>query len=165
VNKDQLLIGTSGYSYPGPPPKGWFGAFYPDVKPKGFDELKYYSGIFRTVEVNTTFYRPPSEAITKGWASETPSDFTFVIKLWQKFTHPKKIGRKEPTDNWEAATQEDFDQFRSGILPLAEAGKLGALLVQYPAGFHFTPETLEKVETTLRWFYDYPKIVELRHKS
>ena len=54
---------------------------------------------------------------------------------------------------------------RAGIVPLAEAGKLGAPLVQYPAGFLFTPGDLEKVETTLRWFYDYPKVVELRHKS
>jgi hypothetical protein len=50
-----LLIGTSGYSYPGPPPKGWLGAFYPEVKRKGFDELKYYSQIFNTVEINFTF--------------------------------------------------------------------------------------------------------------
>ena len=39
------------------------------------------------------------------------------------------------------------------------------LLLQYPAGFHFSAENLEKVQNTLRWFYDYPKAVELRHKS
>src|SRR5262249_32862431 len=49
---------------------------------------------------------------------------------------------------------------RAGIVRLAEAGKLGAPLVQYPAGFLFTPGDLEKVETTLRWFYDYPKVVD-----
>ena len=59
-----ILIGTSGYGYAGSPPKGWFGAFYTDVKVKGFDELKYYSQIFDTVEINTTFYRPPSEGVT-----------------------------------------------------------------------------------------------------
>ena len=72
MTQRDILIGTSGYSYPGPPPKGWFGAFYPDVKSKGFDELKYYSNVFNTVEINTTFYRPPSEAMTKRWASKTP---------------------------------------------------------------------------------------------
>jgi uncharacterized protein YecE (DUF72 family) len=42
---------------------------------------------------------------------------------------------------------------------------LGALLLQYPAGFHYGPENLENLERTLQWFYDYPKAVELRHKS
>ncbi|MBI4529304.1 MAG: DUF72 domain-containing protein [Deltaproteobacteria bacterium] len=165
IPTQSILIGTSGYSYPGPPPKGWFGAFYPEKKVKGFDELKYYSQIFSTVEINSTFYRPPSETITKGWAAKTPSDFTFALKLWQKFTHPMRISRKSSDEKWERATQEDFDQFRAGILPLAEAGKLGVLLFQYPAGFHCTSENMEKVETALRWFYDYPKVVELRHKS
>jgi uncharacterized protein YecE (DUF72 family) len=160
-----LLIGTSGYSYPGPPPKGWLGAFYPEVKRKGFDELKYYSQIFNTVEINFTFYRPPSQAVTRDWVDKTPTDFTFAVKLWQKFTHPMKIGRKGSEDQWQPATQEDVDQFRDGIQPLAEAGKLGALLLQYPTGFHCTPENKEKVERTLQAFYDYPKVVELRHNS
>ena len=165
MTTDQLLIGTSGYSYPGPPPKGWFGAFYPDAKPKGFDELKYYSEIFRAVEVNSTFYRSPSEAMAKDWASKTPPDFTFAIKLWQKFTHPMKVGRKGSDDHWKPATQEDVDEFRKGIEPLVDAGKLGTLLLQYPAGFHCTPENVERVEKTLRSFADLPKVVELRHNS
>ena len=160
-----LLIGTSGYSYPGPPPKGWFGAFYPAAKGKGFDELKYYSQVFNTVEINFTFYRPPSQAVIKTWVDKTPTDFSFAIKLWQKFTHPMKIGRKGSEDQWQPATQEEVDEFRGGIHPLAEAGKLGALLLQYPTGFHCTPENRAKVERTLQAFYDYPKVVELRHNS
>jgi uncharacterized protein YecE (DUF72 family) len=160
-----LLIGTSGYSYPGFPPQGWFGAFYPEKKVKGFDELKYYSQIFNTVEINFTFYRPPSQAVAKSWVDKTPTDFSFAIKLWQKFTHPMKIGRKSSADQWHPVTQEDIDEFRSGIQPVAEAGKLGALLLQYPTGFHCAPENQEKVERVLRAFYDYPKVVELRHNS
>jgi len=160
-----ILIGTSGYCYPSAPPKGWYGAFYPDKKAKGFDELKYYSQIFNTVEINSTFYRPASQAMTKNWATKTPSDFSFAVKLWQKFTHPKKIGRKNVEEEWESITQEDFDKVRAGLEPLADAGKLGALLLQYPAGFHCTPENVESVERTLRAFADYPKVVELRHKS
>ena len=76
-----------------------------------------------------------------------------------------KISRNKTDDKWEPANQSDFDEFRSGILPLADAGKLGALLLQYAAGFHCSPENMEKIESTLRWFYDYPKVVELRHKS
>ena len=165
MNPHSILIGTSGYSYPGPPPKGWRGAFYPEIKGRKLDELAYYSGIFRTVEINNTFYRPPSKAVASGWAEKTPPDFVFAIKLWQKFTHPMKISRKKSDEQWERATQADFDEFRAGILPLAEAGKLGALLLQYPTGFHYSPENVGQLEQTLRWFYDYPKAVELRHKS
>jgi uncharacterized protein YecE (DUF72 family) len=160
-----LLIGTSGYSYPGPPPKGWFGAFYPEPKPKRFDELNYYSQVFNTVEINSTFYRPPSVSTTTAWTKKTSSNFTFAVKLWQKFTHPVKIGRKQSEEKWEAPTQEDIDQFRAAMEPIAEAGKLGALLLQYPTGFHCTSENMERVEKTLQVFYDYPKVVELRHNS
>jgi uncharacterized protein YecE (DUF72 family) len=160
-----MKIGTSGYAYPGQPPKGWWGAFYPKKKTKGFDELKYYSQIFNCCEINNTFYRPPSPAVAQGWAAKTPGDFTFVIKVWQKFTHPMKISRKQSEEQWEAPTQQDFDEFRAGILPLADAGKLGALLLQYPAGFHRSEENIEKLQNTLKWFYDYPKVIELRHKS
>lgn len=160
-----LLIGTSGYSYPGAPPKGWFGAFYPEVKRKGFDELKYYAQIFNAVEINFTFYRPPAPTVARSWVDKTPEDFNFAIKLWQKFTHPTKIGRKSAEEQWQPATQDDVDEFRRGLLPLAEANRLGALLLQYPAGFHCTPANMEKVTNTLQAFYDYPKVVELRHQS
>ena len=103
--------------------------------------------------------------MTRGWVDKTPTDFSFAIKLWQKFTHPMKIGRKASEDQWQPATQEDVDEFRGGIQPLAEAGKLGTLLLQYPTGFHCTPENTEKVARTLQVFYDYPKVVELRHSS
>ncbi len=165
MTQKPILIGTSGYSYPGPPPHGWSGAFYPEGKGRKFDELKYYSQIFTAVEINNTFYRPPSATTAKEWADRTPADFVFCIKLWQKFTHPTKIFRKESREHWDSATAKDFDEFRAGVLPLAEAGKLGALLLQYPAGFHCSPENMAQVEQTLRWFYDYPKVVELRHKS
>jgi uncharacterized protein YecE (DUF72 family) len=165
VVNQPLLIGTSGYSYPGPPPKGWLGAFYPEPKPKRFDELQYYSRIFNTVEINSTFYRPPSITTTTAWVKKTSSDFTFSLKLWQKFTHPVKIGRKKSDEKWQPPTQDDIDQFRAGIEPIAAAGKLGALLLQYPTSFHCTPESIEQIERTLQVFYDYPKVVELRHNT
>jgi uncharacterized protein YecE (DUF72 family) len=137
-----IKIGTSGYSYPGVPPKGWRGAFYPEKKPKGFDELTYYSQIFTTCEINNTFYRPPSAKVTKAWASKTPNDFLFSLKVWQKFTHPMKISsRKKSDEKWEPVSKKDFDEFRAGILPLAEAGKLGVLLFQYPISFTTVPRT------------------------
>jgi uncharacterized protein YecE (DUF72 family) len=103
--------------------------------------------------------------VAKAWVAKTPADFTFAVKLWQKFTHPVKISRSKTDERWEPAAQRDYDEFRAGILPLAEAGKLGVLLLQYPTSFHGSAENMEKIANTLRWFYDYPKVVELRHQS
>jgi uncharacterized protein YecE (DUF72 family) len=160
-----IHIGTAGYSYPGPPPKGWHGAFYPQARGKRIDELEYYSRIFNTVEINSSFYGPPSERMANGWVKKTPDDFLFTLKLWQKFTHPAKIGQGKSTGQWEPITQADVDLFKTGIHPLAESGKLGALVFQYPAGFYCSPENIEKLSTTLRAFSEYPRAVELRHRT
>ena len=92
-----IRIGTSGWSYP----SGlgmWNGVFYPARGQSGprraggqssqFDELSYYAEHFDTVEVNSTFYRPPRADITKHWVHRTPPGFEFSLKLYQKFTHP-----------------------------------------------------------------------------
>ncbi|HWP59652.1 MAG TPA: DUF72 domain-containing protein [Candidatus Acidoferrales bacterium] len=160
-----IRIGTAGYSYPGPPPKGWHGAFYPQARGKRIDELEYYSRIFNTVEINSSFYGPPSARMAHAWVTKTPEDFLFTLKLWQKFTHPEKIGQGRSTGRWEPFTQADVDLFKTGIQPLAEAAKLGALVLQYPAGFYCNPENVERLSGTLRAFADYPKAVELRHRS
>src|SRR5262245_32527316 len=86
-----LRIGTSGWSYP-TGAGTWNGIFYPARRigrGRGrFDELAYYAERFDTVEVNTSFYRPPLPSVTKGWAARTSRDFEFSLKLHQKFTHP-----------------------------------------------------------------------------
>lgn len=163
----RLRIGTSGYSYPGPPPKGWCGVFYPRAREKKFDELEYYSSFFNSVEINTTFYRLPAPGMAEAWVRKTPPEFEFAVKAWQKFTHPMKLGERagEAEGKWEGPTQVDVELFRKGIGPLAEAGKLGILLFQYPPGFHYTKENLERLHWTLGSFHDYPKVVELRHRS
>ena len=160
-------IGTSGYSYPGSPPKGWFGVFYPEIKRKGFDELEYYSRFFNAVEINTSFYRPPAPAMSKAWVRKTPEGFEFAVKAWQKFTHARKIGGRvsEREGGWEGPGQGDVDLFLSGIGPLAESGRLGVLLFQYPPGFHRTEESIERIQWTLRAFREFPKAVELRHRT
>jgi uncharacterized protein YecE (DUF72 family) len=166
LSEPQIRIGTSGYSYPGPPPKGWAGVFYP-TKGKRVDALEYYSRFFDTVEINSSFYGPPSPAMAEGWVRKTPADFQFSLKLWQKFTHTRKVNQPgaAPNEAWEAVTQADADLFRWGIEPLARSGKLGTLLLQYPAGFYATPESMEKLAATLRTFQEYPLVVELRHRS
>jgi uncharacterized protein YecE (DUF72 family) len=162
----KILIGTSGYSYPGPPPRGWSGVFYPKGR-KRLGELEYYSQFFDAVEINTTFYRPPAREVTQAWAQRTPASFEFAVKVWQKFTHTRRIGEEagEGAERWGAPAQADVDLFRNQIDPLAQSGKLGVLLFQYPPAFHYTKANVQKLQWTLRSFKDYPKVVELRHRS
>jgi uncharacterized protein YecE (DUF72 family) len=162
-----IRIGTCGYSYPGPAPKGWHGVFYPAGKPRGFDELACYSSFFDTVEINSSFYRPPLPGMAEAWTRKTPPDFEFAVKAWQKFTHPTKLGEgtSNRSENWEQPTAADVESFKTSIAALADAGKLGMLLFQYPAGFFLTPDNADRLRWTLQAFHDYPKAVELRHRS
>jgi uncharacterized protein YecE (DUF72 family) len=174
-----VRVGTSGWNYPSG--KGtWNGLFYPKTRSKRagtdrFDELRFYAEHFDTVEVNSTFYGQPRAEITSGWAARTPSRFDFSLKLYQKFTHPtmfreaalKRAPGSEGAllDLLADVTQSDIDEFKSGIDPLADAGKLGALLAQFPASFKDAPQSREYLAQLLRAFSEYPIAVELRHKS
>lgn len=167
-------IGTSGWSYP-TGPGTWNGVFYPKPRPKGFDELRYYAEHFNTVEVNTTFYGQPRAAITQQWHRRTPDAFDFAIKLFQKFTHPRMFKARELEKapgaagallDWLATvTRSDIDDFRRGIEPLANVGKVGALLAQFPASFTYDTRSVDYLDALLRAFANYPVAVELRHKS
>ena len=182
-----LRIGTSGWSYPSG--KGtWNGPFYPATRSirdgtKGFDELRFYAEHFDTVEVNSTFYGQPRPDVTRSWVERTPPGFEFSVKLYQKFTHPKMFkeaalksvrGRQlqEPGERDDSllallaqVTRSDVDDFRTGIEPLASAGKLGALLAQFPPSFKNDDPSREYLARLLRAFSDYPVAVELRHSS
>lgn len=104
--------------------------------------------------------------MAKAWVRKTPARFEFAVKVWQKFTHPKKIGEgAEGGESWEKPGEADADLFRKGIDPLLESGKLGVLLFQYPPGFHSTKQNVERLHWTLGVFKDFPKVVELRHRS
>jgi len=164
---DQFKVGTCGYSYPGVPPGGWAGVFYPKIRGRRVDELEFYATYFDVVEINSTFYRPATPATAQGWVHRTPEGFEFAVKAWQKFTHPKKLGAGDDAsgESWESFDAADVDLFCRGIAPLCEAGKLGPLLFQYPASFHRDEENLEELSQTLAAFEPYRKVVELRHKS
>jgi uncharacterized protein YecE (DUF72 family) len=167
-----IRIGTSGWSYPSG--KGsWNGIFYPipagrktrsGAKAGKFDELAFYAEHFDTVEINSTFYRVPSVATAQSWARRTPRGFEFSLKLFQKFTHPEMFEKATGASAWDLGLQ-DVDAFRASIDPLAAAGKLGALLAQFPAGFKNEPDTRAYLEWLLDKFKDYQTAVELRHRS
>ena len=155
-----LRIGTSGWNYP--TGRGsWNGIFYPlpEDRERGFDELRFYSERFNTVEVNSTFYGQPRAHAALGWVKRTPKDFEFAVKLYQKFTHPGMTIDRTPV------TEADVDAFKGGIEPLAAGGKLGPLLIQFPFSFQRTPEAADYLHWLLRAFRDYSPAVELRHRS
>ncbi|MFC1914562.1 DUF72 domain-containing protein [Chloroflexota bacterium] len=159
LNYDSIYIGTSGWSYP----KGegtWKGYFYPSGK---INELEYYSQFFNTVEVNSSFYRPPNPGFAENWLERTPKDFKFAIKLWQKFTHPKMY--QEATGEHAIISQNDVDIFMSSIEPLYRAGKLCALLAQFPPSFKNDSYGQQILNAVIRTFGKYPLAVELRHRS
>ena len=175
----ELRIGTSGWNYP--TGRGtWNGVFYPKPRPKGFDELAYYAEHFDTVEVNSTFYGQPRADVCAGWARRTPRGFEFSVKLFQKFTHPRmytdRLKRSLLSDAASSAgdaaisalaapADADFDEFRRGIAPLAESGKLGVLLAQFPPSFKDSPAARDYLAGLLGRFRDHRVAVELRHKT
>ena len=154
-----IFIGTSGWSYP----KGegtWKGYFYPSGK---INELEYYSQFFNTVEVNSSFYRPPNPGFAENWVKRTPRGFLFTDNLWQKFTHPKMY--EEATGEEAAISQKNVDLFKQSIEPLATSGKLGALLAQFPPSFKNDKYGQQILQAVLRTFGSYRLAVELRHHS
>ena len=146
----RVRVGTSGWSYP-----DWEGVFYPLRKPRGFDELAYMGRYFNCVEVNSSFYRPPAARTTASWLRRTPQDFEFTFKLYQRFTHQ----RAEP---WTAG---EVAQYKDGLEPVREAGRLGAVLVQFPWSFCADDTAFRHVEAVRRDFGDLPLVVEVRHVS
>ena len=176
-----LRIGTSGWSYP--TGKGtWNGVFYPATRSKrdgtkDFDELRFYAEHFDTVEVNATFYGQPRADVTRHWVERTPDRFEFSVKLYQKFTHPGMFRRtltdtlgdahadSQTLDALATPNDADLDAFRRGIDPLADHGRLGALLAQFPPSFKRGETERRYLEGLLASFRAYPVAVELRHKS
>ena len=146
----RILIGPAGWSYP-----DWFGYVYPTARSKDFHEATYLSEFFDTIEINTSFYQPlrPEHAAT--WLERVAANpaFLFTAKLWQKFTH-------EPS-----ATKDDEKAVRAGFDILKKAGRLGAVLLQFPFSFRSTKQTISYLAALLNRFADYPLAVELRHAS
>lgn len=100
-------------------------AFYPrGVKPT--ERIAYYADRFPVVEVNASYYHLLPPRTYDGWAARTPPDFVFNVKAYGVLT----LHRRE-----EAPTAATFALFRDSYRPLAEAGKLGAVLFQFPPWF------------------------------
>jgi uncharacterized protein YecE (DUF72 family) len=148
----RALFGTSGWSY-----EDWNGIVYPEKKGKGFDELRFIADYFDAVELNVTFYRPAYPNMAKSWVRRTADkpDFRFTAKLHQRFTHQREAV-------W---TPGEADEFKRGIEPLADAGKFGGILMQFPWSFKNTDEDRAWLEKVIHEFHAFPLFLEVRHDS
>jgi uncharacterized protein YecE (DUF72 family) len=129
---------------------------YPRKPGPRFDPLEYIARFFDTVEINSSFYRPPTASTAKSWAKRVAENplFAFTAKLHRVFTHER--GK---------ATAADEKAFREGIEPLAKAKRLGALLLQFPWSFKNTDDERAYLLNLLDRFKEYPLVLEVRHTS
>src|ERR1700719_29884 len=158
----QIRVGPAGWSYP-----DWAGYAYPSPKPKGFHEATYLAEFFDTIEINTSFYNPIRPEHAEQWIERVAANprFVFTAKLWQRFTHETISRNASPTSASEGSTialptSEDERLVRAGFDVLRAAGKLGAVLLQFPFSFHRTTETVSYLAALLKRFADYPLVVE-----
>jgi len=148
ANMDNVWLGCSGWSY-----KEWVGAFY-KVGEKSM--LTAYSRVFKTVEIDSTFYRYPTKGMVFGWLRYTPQDFVFAAKLPQLVTHEKKL---DPAKG----VEQDLNKFLELMEPLQFNGKLACLLAQLPPGLKFNLNLLESFFTLFPT--QFRLAVEFRHPS
>jgi uncharacterized protein YecE (DUF72 family) len=148
-----IRVGPAGWSYP-----DWEGRVDPRRKPRGFHPLRQLARHFDVLEINSSFYATPSARNAERWAElvrDRPR-FRFTAKLQQTFTHEALSGAER-----EASAQA----FHAGLEPLADAGRLAALLVQFPHAFRRSAAG----EGRLRWiaetFGSFPLALELRERS
>ena len=145
---DNVFLGTSGWSY-----KEWIGPFYS----KGDKSmLRAYGKVFKTTEINTTFYRYPTKEMVMGWARYSPSDFVFSAKLPKLITHKKKL-------DLEAGVEEDLEKFCETMRILLLDGKLACLLIQLPPKYEYDIDHLESFFKILP--LDFKFAVEFRNLS
>jgi uncharacterized protein YecE (DUF72 family) len=176
-----ILIGICGWTEPTLIKAG---TFYPaDVKTPE-DRLRFYAGQFPIVEVDSTYYAPPTERNSVLWLERTPQHFTFNIKAYSLLTnHPTRPDRM-PKDLREALPPDQADKrnvyrehlpdelvdefwkrFADALMPLHSAGKLGAVLFQFPQWFVISGYHKQYLVECAERLPDYRVAIEFRHKS
>jgi len=177
LNKADLHVGPAGWSY-----DDWKGTVYPDPQPPRFRPPAFLAQYFNAIEINTTFYHQPNPGFCYRWLKDVADrkDFLYTVKLYQGFTHEQEIAgvderptaeaepppaeppRRPRRDRW---TEHDVELFCNGIAPLVKAGKLGALLMQFPWSFRHTPDSEDYLRDLVGKFSDMPLVLEVRHKG
>ena len=129
MSEDNIHLGTCGWTY-----KEWEGNFY--QKKSSESKLRSYSRVFKTAEIDSTFYRNPSRGAVLGWLKYSPSDFVFSAKLPKTITHDNVLGLRKDV-------RADLEVFLDLMQPLQLGGKLACLLIQLPPMYCYNPQNLE----------------------
>ncbi|MFG1869775.1 DUF72 domain-containing protein [Micromonospora arborensis] len=170
-----ILVGTASWTDRTLLDSGW----YPQTADTPEKRLAYYARQFPLVEVDATYYSPPAEATAKLWAERTPAGFTFNIKAFSLLTgHPTRVSalykdlRPEtdkkniyPDDLPAQAYEEVWTRFLSALDPLVEAGKLGALLFQFPPWFTIKRANKQFLLEVAKRCAPLRAVYEFRHAS
>jgi uncharacterized protein YecE (DUF72 family) len=141
----EIRVGTASWTDKTLLESGW----YPPGANTAEERLQFYAANFPLVEVDSTYYFPPTEQNAKLWVERTPPGFTFNVKAFSLLTqHPTKAAALpkdlRPADAKNNVYAKDLDQrvidqmwerFVAALMPLHEAGKLGTLLFQFPQWF------------------------------
>jgi uncharacterized protein YecE (DUF72 family) len=174
----RTLIGTSSWTDPSLVKEG---GFYPPEASTPEKRLRFYASRFPLVEVDSSYYYPPSEKNSVLWLERTPPDFTFNIKAYSLLTnHPTRpdsiykdlqpalpegkrfVYREHLPDE---VVDEVWDRFRQALMPLHSAGKLGAVLFQFPQWFPISRKNKAYIEECAARMADMRIAVEFRHRS
>ena len=150
----KIFLGTSGWSY-----KEWIGPFYTKMDKS---MLRAYSKVFRTVEIDSTFYRYPSKGTVMGWARYSPEGFVYSAKLPKLITHEKMLDLHE-------GVEEDLQKFVELIEPISLGGKLGCILIQLPPKFGYDLGRLENffriLPTQVRFAVEFRNLSWIRKET
>ena len=178
---NRVLVGISSWTEPTLIKEG---DFYPKEANTAEERLKFYASQFPLVEVDSSYYYPPSERNSALWIERTPKDFTFNIKAYSLLTnHPTKLDSlykevKEALPKELAAKRnvyrdkmpkelmdEVWERFRTALMPLHSAGKLGAVLFQFPQWFVISRRAKDYLVECKERLPDYRVAVEFRNRS
>jgi uncharacterized protein YecE (DUF72 family) len=177
----RVLVGITGWTEPTLIKES---DFYPPDAKTPEDRLRFYASQFPIVEVDATYYSPPNERNSVLWIERTPSYFTFNIKAYSMLTQhptrtdrlykdlreslPPKLAQKRnlyPDKLPAELVDEVWQRFHDALMPLHSAGKLGAVLFQFPPWFVISRKNKAYIEECTERLRDFRMAVELRHKS
>jgi uncharacterized protein YecE (DUF72 family) len=137
-----ILVGCSGWSY-----DDWVGRFYPmELAKKKGERFSYYAKYFQTVEINSTFYRPPGGLQVQSWINKAKDlkDFEYSVKVPQLVTHKALVdGNPEKAVFWATSFE------KTCVIPLDEAGLLGSVLLQLSPYFKNEGSALANLKSVL----------------
>lgn len=128
---------------------------------KASDRLGMYARHFPIVEMDNSFYAIPSPDQMDKWAQTVPGHFGFIVKAYQGMTGHARGG----TLSKYSSTRSMFDEFRASVRVLQAAGKLRAVLFQYPPWFGCERKHVDILKRTREWMEDLPVALEFRHQT